>query len=107
MRKGDIILVPFPFTDLSGNKYRPALVLIESDFEVTVCFITTQIRWKEIYDVVVPPTGDNGLKKESLIRLSKFATIDKDLVWGRIGTLEDKHIRQININLAEILQLNK
>jgi mRNA interferase MazF len=107
VRKGDIILVPFPFTDLSGNKYRPALVLIESEFDVTVCFITTQIRWKEIYDVVVPPTGDNGLKKESLIRLTKFATIDKDLVWGRIGTLEDKHIRQINKNLAEILQLNK
>jgi len=107
VRKGDIILVPFPFTDLSGNKYRPALVLIESDFDVTVCFITTQIQWKENYDIVVQPTEDNGLKKESLIRLSKFATIDKDLVWGRIGTLEDKHIRQINKNLAGILQLNK
>lgn len=107
MKKGDIILVPFPFTDLSGNKYRPALVLIESDFDITVCFITTQIQWKENHDVVVLPTEDNGLKKESLIRLTKFATIDKDLVWGRLGTLENKHIRQINKNLAVILQLNK
>lgn len=107
MKKGDIILVPFPFTDLSGNKYRPALVLIVSDFDVTVCFITTQTQWKENYDLVVQPTGGNGLKKESLIRLTKFATIDKDLVWGRLGTLENKYIHQINRKLAVILQLNK
>jgi mRNA interferase MazF len=105
VRKGDIILVPFPFTDLSGNKYRPALVLIESNYDVTVCFITTQIQWKEKYDVVVPPTVENGLKKESLIRLTKFATIDKDLVWGRIGLLENKYLQQINQNLTAVLQL--
>lgn len=107
MKKGDIILVPFPFTDLSGNKYRPALVLIVSDFDVTVCFITNQIQWRENYDVVVQPTGGNGLKKESLIRLTKFASIDKDLVWGRIGTLETRYMRQINQNLTAVLQLNK
>jgi mRNA interferase MazF len=45
MNKGDIVLVPFPFTDLTGNKYRPALILIESEEEVTVCFITTQMKW--------------------------------------------------------------
>lgn len=107
MKKGEIILVPFPFTDLSDNKYRPALVLIESNYDVTVCFITTQIQWKEKYDVVVHPTVENGLKKESLIRLTKFATIDKDLVWGRIGTLENKYMQQINRNLSAVLQLNK
>ncbi len=107
MKKGHIILVPFPFTDLSGNKYRPALILIESNYDVTVCFITTQIQWKEKYDVVVQPTVENGLKKESLIRLTKFATIDKDLVWGRIGTLETSYMQHINQNLTAVLQLNK
>lgn len=107
MRKGDIILVPFPFTDLAGNKYRPALVLIESKYDVTVCFITTQIQWKEELDIIVSPTNFNGLKKKSLVKLTKFATIDKDLVWGRIGTLENSYILQINKNLTEVLQLNK
>lgn len=43
MKKGDIVLIPFPFTDLLGNKFRPAVILIDSEDDVTVCFITTQL----------------------------------------------------------------
>ena len=77
MKKGDIILVPFPFSDLTGNKNRPALVLIESTLDVTVAFISTQMHWKEETDILLQTSKENGLKKESLIRLSKLATIDK------------------------------
>ena len=41
MPKGDIILITFPFTDLSGSKLRPAIILASTTLDFTVCFITT------------------------------------------------------------------
>lgn len=41
--KGKIVLVPFPFTDLSASKLRPALVLYEGYRDVVVAFISSKI----------------------------------------------------------------
>lgn len=47
MAKGDILLITFPFTNLSGSKVRPAVILTETNLDITVCFITSQINWQE------------------------------------------------------------
>lgn len=107
MKKGDIVLIPFPFTDLSGNKYRPAVILIDSEDDVTVCFITTQLTWQSEFDIALQPSEFNGLKKESLVRLNKFATIDNELIIGRLGTLENNYIELMNRNLTKILKLTE
>jgi mRNA interferase MazF len=107
MNKGDIVLIPFPFTDLSSNKNRPAIILIVSDEDVTVCFLTTQLKWNSEFDISVKPSEINGLKKESIIRLNKLATIDKELILGRIGVLEPSYIDLLNQNLIMILKLDK
>ena len=105
MAKADIILIPFPFTNLSDTKIRPCLVLLESEYDVTVSFITTQTGWSDSTSVVIKPTRTNGLKKESLVRLNKLATIDKELVIGKIGELEDSEKKSVNKKLKEIFQL--
>ena len=107
MEKGNIILIPFPFTDLSGNKTRPALVLVNSELDITVAFISTQLKWKEETDILLKPTDENGLKKKSLIRLSKFATIDKNLAIGRLGRIDNKTMITVNHILKKILKLDK
>jgi len=103
--KGDIVLIPFPFTDLTRVKNRPALILVESDADITVSFITTQVKWQEDFDVRIEPAKENGLKKPSLIRLSKLATIDKDLVIGRLGRVTATEINTVNENLMKLLRL--
>ena len=84
MPKADIVLVPFPFTNLSDIKIRPCLVLIDSEYDVTVSFITTQTGWNDKASLTIKASEVNGLKKDSLIRLNKLATIDKELILGII-----------------------
>ncbi len=105
MKKGEIVLIPFPFYDLTGDKLRPAVILISTKLDVTVSFITTQFQWKDKFDLELVPSTVNGLKKESIIRVSKLATIDKDLILGKIGNLESKYISALNSSLISILQL--
>lgn len=105
MKKGDIVLIPFPFTDLTEIKNRPALILIDSDDDITVSFITTQLKWHENFDVRLEPSNENGLKRTSLIRLSKITTIDKELVIGKLGELTASEREKVNIGLINLLDL--
>ena len=105
MAKGDIVLITLPFTDLSGSKLRPAVVLVDTPLDLTVCFVTTQIAWQEITDVLLAPTLANGLRKPSLIRTSKIATIDRTLAKGLLGRLSGQEVVELNIKLKQLLQL--
>lgn len=105
MKKGDVILISFPFTDLKGEKVRPAMVLVVSDLDVIIAFITTQFKWQCTFDLFLEPDDLNGLKKTSLLRLSKITTIDKSLVLGKLGELNSNCINSINNNLINILDL--
>ena len=63
MRKGEIVLVRSPFTDLTGSKKRPALLLVAGKQDATVSFISTQLHWQEPADLLLQPNSINGLKK--------------------------------------------
>ena len=105
MAKGDIVLITFPFTNLSGSKLRPAIVLTETNLDITVCFITSQINWQEQTDIVLFPNDQNGIKKQSLVRTSKIATIDKALAQGLLGRLSSNEITELNNKLKILFQL--
>ena len=105
MKKGSIVLIPFPFTDLKGSKIRPAVVLINNELDVTICFITSELKWKQECDISVSPSATNGLKVPSLIRSGKIATIDSTLILGELGELSNVEIAELNNVLKKLLQL--
>lgn len=97
MQKGEIVLVKFPFTDLSGTKVRPALLLKMIDEDVLLMFITTNLLSNNGFDILVQPSIQNGLKKTSLLKVCKLITLHNTLVYGRLGFLT-KSIHQKGIN---------
>ena len=105
MAKGDILLITFPFTDLSGSKLRPAVILAETATDVTVSFITTQLQWQEPTDQLLTPSATNGIKKPSIVRTGKIATLSLQLVKGVLGYLSNSEIIILNNNLKSMLQL--
>lgn len=108
MRKGTIVLVPFPFTDLSGQKVRPALVLYASikGENCIVAFITS-ISGRELYpfDVTVSASKRNGLKVNSVVKLDHLATLQKRSILGRLGILESSLVESINERLKALFRL--
>ena len=109
MTKGKIILVAFPFTDLSGHKVRPALVLssLERGTDFIACFISSKPDSKiNKTDIKVEPTKENGLKFTSIIKPSKIATLEKKIALGEIGALDQKTIKILDSKLKIILGLN-
>ena len=106
-KKGDIVLIPFPFTDLSGVKVRPALVLSgqSKSFDLVVMFITSQSKGERISRVKIVPSDKNGIKTLSYIVCSKIATLDRSIVIGKIGYCESTAMNEVDEQLRQVLGL--
>jgi mRNA interferase MazF len=108
--KGKIVLVPFPFTDFTVTKLRPALVIYEGNRDIIVAFISSKIP-SELSDVDILLMnnqfgfGNTGLKLDSVIKLDKIATVLKNLIVGEIGEINDEIRKEVNQKLRKILEI--
>jgi mRNA interferase MazF len=96
-KRGEVVLVPFPFTDLTSVKQRPALV-VSSDAlnqkrpDVLVAAITSQIPAQLAEDeALVPPKEllQWGLPKPSVVKLTKLFSIHQSLIQKTLGRAPD------------------
>lgn len=95
-KKWEIILVPFPFTDLTTTKKRPALIISPNEYnkhlDVVITFITSKLDLEsKIGDYKIKDWEFSNLPKPSMLRM-KFATIDKSMIIKKLGKLTDKDI---------------
>ena len=105
---GDIVLVPFPFTDQTAAKKRPAIVVSSEAYhrdrrDVIVMAVTSQARpGSGIGESTVEGWNDAGLLKPSVIK-PVLATIDRDLIIRKLGALRDGDRSTLQRTLSTIL----
>jgi mRNA interferase MazF len=105
--KGDVVVVPFPFSDLTANKKRPALVvasLIGDD--VILCQITS----KMVSDTYAIPLTDTDfttgtLHQESNIRPNRSFTADSHIILRKAGTLTPEKLKEVVAKIMEMIRV--
>ncbi|WP_292492620.1 type II toxin-antitoxin system PemK/MazF family toxin [Methanoculleus sp. 10] len=104
--KGDVVVVPFPFSDLSTVKRRPALVVAApGGDDVILCQITSQqIRDRYAVGITDMEFTEGTLRKPSNIRPNRLFSASVDLILYRAGHLNDQTITSVIDGIIGILQ---
>lgn len=104
--KGDVVVVPFPFSDLTRAKRRPALAVaeLESD-DIILCQITSQ-QISDKYSIRLEDSDfENGtLKRTSNIRPNRLFTADRQIILYRAGHLKSGRTREVVERIIDILR---
>lgn len=116
MKRGDIVLIKFPFTDLSTIKVRPALVISSNKYNnsgedaIFLC-ISSNINKKQNTDLLIESSytdfPSTGLRKSSLFCTDKLVILKKSLAIRKLGEATLEILSKINTMLIDILGLKE
>lgn len=102
--KGDVVVLPFPFSNLSKSKRRPALVVanLQGD-DLILCQITSEAR-SDGYSVAleVKDFKKGNLDIKSMLRPNKIFTADKSIIIYKIGTLKEAKTKEVEKEIVKI-----
>ena len=104
--KGDVVVVPFPFSDLTRSKRRPALVVAELEGDdLILCQITSQ-RIRDGYAVSIEESDfdDGTLRQKSNVRPNRIFTADRHIILYRVGSLNSSRIDEVIDRIVDILR---
>jgi len=102
--KGDVVVLPFPFSNLSKSKKRPALVVadLQGD-DVILCQITSEARVGDYSIVLANDDFKSGsLNLTSMIRPNRLFTADRSIVLYTIGHLNESKIKEVEKEIVKI-----
>lgn len=101
LEPGDLVLLPFPFTDLSAHKTRPALVLSNSDYnassaDVIVCGVTSNLANASHSVLIGSDDMESGtIPRPSRVKVDKVVSLHKGLVRRKVGRLRAAPFAQV------------
>lgn len=104
--KGDVVVVPFPFSDLTQAKRRPALVIATLTGEdIILCQITSQTI-RDLYAIPLESSdfSQGGLNQTSNIRPNRLFTPDRGIILYKAGQIKSEKLREVIAKIVEIIQ---
>lgn len=104
--KGDVVVIPFPYSDLTNAKRRPALVVAESSYnDLILCQITSQTM-KDDFAIGLADSDfiEGNVFKTSNIRANKLFTADSSIVLYKIGSLKPQKLDEVINGIIKILK---
>lgn len=107
-RQGDIILIPFPFTNLTGYKKRPAIIVSNSKLNGND-FICSLITSNSPKDGLILKRGDfleGNLPFRSWIKPERIFTIDKRIILKKLATVNSKFYLKLQDKIFEFIKMD-
>ena len=107
---GDLVLVPFPFTDQSATKKRPAAVISSADYhrhrpDLIILAVTSQLRPTAAFgETAITKWKEAGLLKPSVMK-PVVATVERGLVLRNLGQLRDQDREKLRRILRVVVGL--
>ncbi|MGB7534014.1 MAG: type II toxin-antitoxin system PemK/MazF family toxin [Halobacteriota archaeon] len=104
--KGDIVVVPFPFSDLTSAKRRPALVIVELEGDdLILCQITSQ-QIRDRYAILIDDSDfeDGTLRQTSNVRPNRIFTADRHIILYIVGHLKPEKVNEVRERIVDILR---
>ncbi|MDV2990439.1 MAG: hypothetical protein N4J56_000093 [Chroococcidiopsis sp. SAG 2025] len=111
-KPGEVWLVKFPFTELTSTKVRPALVLAEHREDLIIVGIFSKVPAGTLREtwILIEETDlefkRTGLKKTSVIRTEKIATVHESVFQRKLGVLPSNLIRLVQETIKKALNLS-
>ncbi len=113
LRRGDIVLLPYPFTDLSSQKPRPALVISNDKFnnsnQDAIFIFITKTEYRSPFDLRIESSDPRfqltGLKAASTFRTAKIITLQKTLAIRKSGIADKSLLTDIELRLKSLLEI--
>ena len=106
---GDILIVPFPFSDLSAVKQRPVLVLSKREYnlsseDIIVCGITSNIK-NESHSVLIDNTClETGvIPSKSRIKVNKIFTISRQIIKKKVARIDKQTFDKVKTDFINLI----
>ncbi|MBT4376905.1 type II toxin-antitoxin system PemK/MazF family toxin [archaeon] len=103
--KGEIVVVPFPFSDLSSSKRRPALIISTPKGEdILLTQITSKFNLNK-YSINISKDFEKGnFPEESFVKINRLFSADKNIILYKKGKLKKSKIREIKKSIIRMIK---